>query len=285
MPNVELRSYRRVAIVGVGLIGGSIGLGLLSRKIACSVVGIGRSPDRLKMAVDVGAITEFSTDIDAVSDADIVVICTPVNSIADFVVSVAKLAPEHVLITDGGSTKRTIVEDVESRLAERNVFVGSHPMAGSEKTGVEFAESDLYENRDVILTPTAQTDVSRVDQCRRFWESLGANVRTMSPGEHDDVVSSISHAPHVVAAILSASTPDSHLSLASTGWCDTTRIAAGDVMMWEQIVQQNKSSVQKSLQHFQAVLQQFTDALASDDFESVRKLLAKGKSKRDAVAS
>ncbi len=287
MPDAEKGPpYDQVAIIGVGLIGGSIGLGLLNRIMAKSVVGIGRSTERLQRAVDIGAISEFSTNLEeGVADADVVVVCTPVGSIADFVVTAAQAAPPSVLITDGGSTKHQIVQDVHNRLGDNNVFVGSHPMAGSEQTGVESADADLYVDRDVILTPTADTKKDLADRCREFWATLMADVHIMSPEEHDFVVASISHSPHVVAALLSAATPENHVPFASTGWNDTTRVAAGNVEMWQQIIQQNKASLQNSLARFQGLLERFSTALDTDDDATIRRLLEEGKSKRDAVAS
>ena len=278
--------YDQVAIIGVGLIGGSIGLGLLNRIMAKSVVGIGRNAERLQRAVDIGAISRFTTDVsEGVADADVVVVCTPVGSIVDFVVAAAQAAPADVLITDGGSTKRQIVQEVQQRLGEKNVFVGSHPMAGSEQTGAEFADADLYVDRDVILTPTAETKHDLVDRCQEFWATLMAEVHIMSPDEHDSVVASISHSPHVMAALLSAATPENHLPFASTGWNDTTRVAAGNVEMWQQIIQQNKASLQTSLARLQGLLERFSKALDTDDVATIRRLLEEGKSKRDAVAS
>ena len=287
MPNASNGlPYDRVAIIGVGLIGGSIGLGLLRRGLARSVIGIGRNATRLQNAVDLGAITDAAVDLAAgVADAELIVVCTPVDSIVDFVVAAAAAAPANVLITDGGSTKRQIVEEAESRLGTKNVFVGSHPMAGSERTGVEFADPDLYVGHNVIVTETPQTDRERTSRCRLFWQSLGANVQTMAPAEHDSVVSSISHSPHVIAALLAAATPEAHLPFASTGWQDTTRVASGSVDMWNQIIQQNKASLQDSLSQFQRLLERFSDALAEGDVATIRQMLEEGKSKRDAVAS
>jgi prephenate dehydrogenase len=286
MPNDDHFLFDRVAVIGVGLIGGSIGKGLLSRNLARTVVGIGRNAERLMRAIDFGTISEFTTRLnDGVADADIVVVCTPVHSIVDFVVAAAKSAPSETLITDGGSTKRQIVEEVHRRLDHDHCFVGSHPLAGGEKTGAEFADADLFEERLVIVTPVATTNAVQLGRCQIFWESLGASVKSMSPGEHDAVVSSISHLPHVIAALLSSATPEKHIPFASTGWSDTTRVAAGDIEMWSQIIQQNKSQLQNSLSEFGCLLEQFNRALAADDFATVCQLLEQGKNKRDAVAN
>jgi prephenate dehydrogenase len=208
-----------------------------------------------------------------------------VNSIADFVVAAAESSSNETLITDGGSTKCQIVREVHQRLGNDHGYVGSHPLAGGEKTGFEFADADLFYGKDVILTPVESTNLAQLNRCQFLWKSLGANVKSMSPREHDAVVSSISHLPHVIAALLSGATPDEHIPYASTGWNDTTRIAAGNIEMWRQIIQQNKTQLEGSLSAFGRLFEQFNQALAVDDFATVCRLLEQGKNKRDAVAS
>lgn len=286
MPNDTQFLFNRVAVIGVGLIGGSIGKGLLRRNIARNVIGIGRNAERLQKAIEFGAITETSTDIAAgVCRADVIVVCTPVNSITEFVTVANESSPDDSLITDAGSTKHQIIREVNERLGNDHCFVGSHPLAGGEKTGAEFAEESLFDNRDVILTPVETTRPSALNRCETFWKSLGAQVKSMSPQEHDAVVSSISHLPHVIAALLSSTTPVDHIPFASTGWNDTTRVAAGDVEMWNQIIQQNKTQLRSSLSKFETLLEQFNNALDNNDFATICRLLEQGKNKRDAVAN
>ncbi len=277
-------SWNTIAIVGVGMIGGSIGRGLLARKLANRVIGIGRNSNRLALAQQVSAVTETTTDLAAgVAEAELTIICTPVGTIADFARQIAENCPTHGLITDAGSTKWEIVESLQ-QTPSVSQFVGSHPLAGSEKAGVEHADGDLLEDRLVIVTPSEETAEINVEKIGDFWTSLGANVREMSPADHDQAVAAISHVPHTVASILAAATPESSLSLASTGWLDTTRVASGDAELWRQILTQNQTCVLNSLRDFEKVLTSFLSALEQGDQEAILKLLTAGKQRRDALA-
>ena len=241
--------FRRVAIVGVGLIGGSIGLGITRRGLAQSVVGIGRQAKTLDSAREIGAVHETSLDLaTGVAAADLVLICTPVGRIAADVVAAAGHLTDS-LLSDVGSTKAGIVHDVELQLCpsgngRRGVrFLGGHPIAGSEQKGIAHARDDLFDGRACVLTPTGKTDPADLAKLTEFWTALGARVVKMSPADHDRALAAISHAPHVIAAALAAATPPADLSLAAGGWLDTTRIAAGDASLWQQILLANPANV------------------------------------------
>ncbi|MEJ7639226.1 MAG: prephenate dehydrogenase/arogenate dehydrogenase family protein [Singulisphaera sp.] len=178
-----------VAIVGVGLIGGSIGLALRELGLAERVMGIGRREANLAEAVRIGAIDAATTDLaSGVARADVVVVCTPVTEIAAAVRIAAEHGTGEVLITDAGSTKLRIVEAVERDPSAARVFVGSHPIAGSELKGVTHARSDLFEGRSCVLTPTGRTPDDRLQRARSFWVRLGCRVIELGPAEHDDVL-------------------------------------------------------------------------------------------------
>jgi prephenate dehydrogenase len=275
-----------VTILGVGLIGGSIGLALRRRGLARRVVGVGRRESTLSKAVERGAITEGTTDLArGVAGADLVVVCTPICNIVEHVLAAAEAAPPGVLITDAGSTKGEIVASLENRLPRGAAFVGSHPMAGSEKTGPEFAEEDLFQDRVTIITPTRHTPPAALTAIEDFWQSLGARTVRMTPHEHDAAVAAISHVPHLAAAALAAATPEEWLSLAAGGWCDTTRVASGDVDLWRQILTVNRSHVLRSLAEFEKTLASFRDALSRGDDAELIRLLEQGKRRRDAVGN
>jgi prephenate dehydrogenase len=287
LSQIRMSQYRNVAIVGVGLIGGSIGLGLRKRGLAASVTGVGRRQQSLDKALNVGAINHATLDLEAaVAKADLVVVATPVGSVTDDVCRAVAAAPRAQLVTDVGSTKGIICHTVEERLAgQKHPFVGSHPLAGDHRTGPEHARSNLLEGRTVVVTPTATTDPAVVATAQQFWQSLGAVVRIMAPEEHDRALAATSHLPHLLASALAAGTPLEWLPLAATGWADTTRIASGDAELWTQIFAQNGPAVGEALDTLLQGLAKLRDQMASEDWASLRDTLLQGKQIRDALGN
>jgi prephenate dehydrogenase len=282
-----MSQHQNVAIVGVGLIGGSIGLCLRKRGMAASVTGVGRRQQSLDKALGVGAIDRASLDLEAaVAKADLVIVATPVGSVTDDVCRAVAAASQAQLITDVGSTKGVICHAVEERLAgQRHRFVGSHPLAGDHRTGPEHARGDLLEGRTVVVTPTATTDPAVLATAQQFWHSLGAVVRIMNPEEHDRALAATSHLPHLVASALAATTPAEWLSLAATGWADTTRVASGDAELWTQIFAQNGPAVSEALDKLLQVLGKLRTEIASEDWDSLRDTLLQAKQIRDALGN
>ncbi|MEW4456140.1 prephenate dehydrogenase/arogenate dehydrogenase family protein [Bremerella sp. JC817] len=282
--------FQQIAIFGVGLIGGSIGLAARKHNVAAKVVGIGRSQEKLSRAQRLGCITEGTTDWQAgIRGADLVVVCSPVESIVPMIEQMVPFCQPGTIITDAGSTKQEIVDTLHSSESIRGrkdvYFVGSHPMAGSDKSGAEHAVANLFQDRVTIVTPVAETDRTAQATVRKFWESLGSTVMEMSPAQHDASVAVTSHMPHVIAALLAASTPESMLPLTSTGWGDTTRIAAGDIDLWRQILTTNRGHVLQSLANFEKLLTAFRASLEAGQDEHWIKLLKQGKHHRDIVGS
>ncbi len=270
--------------MGVGLIGGSIGLALRERKLARRVIGIGRTQTSLDRAKSLGAVDEYTSDLPiGVREADVIVVCTPVDSIAPQVREIAGCCPPAALITDAGSTKQSIVAAVEAGKQPRPRFVGSHPLAGSEKSGVEFARADLFAGRVTLVTPTRRTDAADVARVCEFWASLGSLVMQMTPAEHDRALASTSHLPHLLASALAGSTLLEDLPLVAGGWRDTTRVAAGDASLWRQILLDNRQHVLKSLARFEKTLAAFRAALERDHGTKLEKLLQNAAEIRNAV--
>jgi len=275
-----------VAIIGVGLIGGSLGLALRQRALARTVVGIGRTASRLRMAEEIGAVSWVTTDVgQGVADADLIAVCTPVAHVVDYGQQVSGACPPDALITDAGSTKGEICRALAAGLAGGGTFVGSHPLAGSEKSGPEFADPNLFEGCVTVVTPADMSAERRVAELESFWQSLGARVLRMSPDEHDRAVAEISHLPHLLASALAAAADPQDLMLAAGGWRDTTRVAAGDVELWRQIFSENRCHVLQSLDKFEKVLSEFRQALEGNDPAELVRLLQLGKRNRDSVAS
>lgn len=273
--------WNRVVIIGVGLLGGSVALAMKQRGLAKCIAGTGRNMQRLHLAKSAGLIDEAYTEIEpATLDADLVIACTPVQNIAQDILASTRWAKPSTLFTDVGSTKGAIISELSGKIS-RGHFVGSHPLAGSEKSGFENARPDLFENRLTIITPTENTPPIAIEATKALWNSLGADVREMSPPQHDAVLAVTSHLPHLIAAALAANTPRDHLDFVAAGWRDCTRIAAGDIQLWYQILRENRSPVLQALENFGKVLQGWRAALENDQPEQILSLLELGKQIRD----
>lgn len=279
-----MAQFERVVIVGVGLLGGSVGLALRQRNLADCIVGVGRHTATLEQALALRAISELDTDVTrACRDADLAVICTPVQQVAEHVARCLPLMRPEGLLTDVGSTKRTICESLPP--AAHELFCGSHPLAGSDKSGVAHADANLFEGRLAVVTPTASTPAGLAERTEALWQALGSRTLRMAPAEHDEALARTSHLPHLVAAALAGATAEELLPLAASGWCDTTRVAAGNVELWRQIVGENRTPVLKALREFAHSLEDWIDALQRGDDGRLTQLLESGKQKRDSVGN
>ena len=281
-----MKHWDTVAIVGVGLIGGSIGLALRDRKLAGRVVGVGRRPAGLAKAKAAGAVDHATQDLaKGVQDAELVVVCTPVESIAQYVREAASACPPGTLLTDAGSTKSSIVRQLNGTLPRAVAFVGSHPLAGSEKSGCDHARANLFDGRVVVVTPTRKTSEENLQRTADFWSALGASVMIMSPVAHDRALAATSHLPHVIAAALARLTPEEDLPLTAGGWRDCTRIAGGDAELWSQILSDNRDNVLKAIGRFERSLAGFRAAIEREDAGRLHQLLKEAKQRRDALGS
>jgi prephenate dehydrogenase len=275
---------RRLSIIGVGLLGGSIGLAVRSALNGCRIVGYGHRAETLKRAQEIGAIDESAIDsARAVKEADLVVLCTPVGVFGRILGEIAQALKPGAVVTDVGSTKRSVVEQAGKYLPESTYFVGSHPMAGSEKKGVEFARADLFQNALCIVTPDEATPAKPVEAVEQFWRLLGMRTCRMSPAEHDRLLAQVSHLPHALAATLVAMQSDDALKLAGKGFLDTTRIAGGDGGLWRDILLDNADNVRHALAKFRAVLDHFERFLAPENAEQLRHWLDAAAKKRAAL--
>jgi prephenate dehydrogenase len=255
-----------VAIIGVGLIGGSIGLALRTKGLAGRVVGIGRDASRLEEAKRLGAIDVYETELSrGVADAEVAVVCTPVTRIVEDILEAARFGPASILVTDAGSTKARIVEGVERDPKGRACFVGAHPIAGSERQGAAYARADLFEGRSCVLTPTELTPLDRLERARGFWSGLGCRLFEVDPPGHDDRLALTSHLPHVVASALAASVPTDLLPFAAGAYRDGTRVADANAALWAGIFLENRQPVLDALDEFESHLAQFRAALEAND--------------------
>jgi prephenate dehydrogenase len=275
---------RRLSILGVGLLGGSIGLALRSVASDCEIVGYGHRKETLEIAVQVGAIDRFSTDpAQAVQGSELVILCTPVGVFEQNLRDIANSLEPGAIITDVGSTKRSVVELAEKLLPGHARFVGSHPMAGSEKRGVEFARTDLFQNALCIVTPSGRTDQRALEQVEGFWRLLGMRIARLSPVEHDQALAEVSHLPHVVAAALVGMQAEAGLKLSGKGFLDTTRIAGGDGGLWRDILLDNRDNLIAAIGKLRQEFDGLETMLRKGDGEAIKSWLNARATRREEL--
>ena len=271
--------FSKIAIIGTGLLGASIGLAVRRRVPKCRIVGIGRRLETLEIAQRIGAVDTVSLSIAAgVKGCELVIVCTPVGRIADQVLETAHAADNSPIITDVGSTKQAICEMLESQLPLPNGcrFLGSHPFAGSEKTGPEAASETLFDDRVVVLTPTVSTDAETLDTLQNFWQMLGANVVCMSPDEHDRTLALTSHLPHALSVILATVCDrQTYGEFCGTGYESMTRLAEGSPEIWIDILMSNRTALCQTIDIFVKSCDQLRAALEKNDAEAVLRFLKK----------
>lgn len=277
--------FKKVAIIGVGLIGGSIGLAIKKRKLAGEVVGIGRRNASIKEALWRRAIDIGTKDLKkGTRGADLVILATPVCLIPPIARKIAGNLKKGAILTDVGSTKAEVVKAIERYMPEGVSFVGSHPLAGSEKRGVRFAERDIFKDSVVIMTKTKRTRRSASKLLGRFWKSLGVGrVVIKSPEEHDRIVAEISHLPHLAAAALVNSVGEKSLKFASTGFKDATRIAASDPEIWRDICITNKKQILKALDGYERNLSRLKASIKQKRAEELLREFARSKKVRESL--
>jgi prephenate dehydrogenase len=276
--------FRRVAIVGTGFMGASLGLAIKKKGLARSVVGIGRQETSLREATDLGAIDESTMDFNkGIVGADLIVLATPVNTVLDIIEILGKEHRRGCIITDLGSTKSVIVERAEKVLHHSLLFVGSHPLVGSEKKGPANANAQLYEGAVCVMTPTDKTNRLAKEKIKQFWTQLGSNVKFMTPQEHDDVLAYISHLPHLAAFALMKAMPDAFLDHATQGLKDTTRIAASDPQVWKDIALTNQKPILKALDETVKILASMRKAIVARDQEVLVDIFKQAKEKRERL--
>jgi len=280
----------RLAIIGVGLIGGSLALALKRAGAVGEVVGCGRNAADLEKGVKLGVIDRCSTDpIQAVRDADVIVLATPIGAMGATLEKIRDhLAPQAV-ITDAGSAKVSVIAGARAALGARFAdFVPGHPIAGTEKSGIEAGFPDLYVHHRVILCPQPETRMSALSKVQRMWELVGAQVEQMEAARHDAILARTSHLPHLVAYaladVLAATRPQSEvLRFAAGGFRDLTRVASSPPVMWRDIALANREALLPALDEYLAALNAIRTAVAARDAVALEAIFARAKALRDAL--
>jgi prephenate dehydrogenase len=285
----------KVLIFGVGLIGGSLALALKKAGAVAHIVGVGRSQDSLDKALSLGVIDEAQTDIaKAMQGADVVVIATPVAQTPEILAAIAPHLQADTVITDAGSTKSDIAAYVATAAkhftpALLNQFIGGHPIAGAEKSGVSAAKADLFTGKNVILTPNEHTSTQALSKVRSLWEATGANVSEMRAEAHDRIFAAVSHLPHLLAFALvddlaNRQNSQQLFDFAASGFRDFTRIAGSSPEMWRDISLANREALLSELEAYQAELKLLQKLLENSDKNGLEALFERASTARNAWA-
>lgn len=278
------QSIKKMAIVGVGLLGGSAALAAKAHDPSVRVAGVGRRQVSLDAALAVGAIDTAHFDAaEAVVDADVVILATPVGAFRDHLEAMAPALKSGAIVTDVGSTKAGVVRIGEGVLGRGGRYVGSHPMAGSEMKGVKYSRADLFFGATCIITPTAKTPKALIEGAEAFWQMLGMRTVRMTPSAHDRAVARISHLPHALASLLMLLPGKEDLGVSATGYRDVTRLAGGDPEMWRDIFLTNRAAVIGAIDKFAHALDELRELISAGDGEGIEKLLARAKTRRETT--
>lgn len=282
--------FNKVAIVGVGLMGGSLAIVLRQKGLASRIEGVGRGLANLETATRLGIIDSYSTDIGAgVRDADLVVLAVPVLKIAEAVEKAAPFLKPGCIVTDVGSVKKSVIDQVEPLIPEGVHFVPGHPIAGTEHSGAEAAFAELYIDRKCILTPTGNTDKAALETVKLMWEAAGSVVVSMDPELHDRILAAVSHLPHMIAYTLVNSVGDMEaegidaISYSAGGFRDFTRIASSSPEMWGDICAMNRTSILEMIEGFQRRLEGLKSLIEKNDTNALRDEFGRAKNIRDSL--
>jgi len=279
-----VKELKQITVIGMGLLGGSITLGVLRSFSGVRAIGYShRSATRRKVR-RLEVASKIVDDIkESVSGSDLVVLATPISAFEEIFAQIAHTLPKGCIVTDVGSTKVMPHRWASRRLPGTVRYVGSHPIAGSEQRGVDFARDDLFEQASCILTSTKKTNRVAVQTLKKFWTGLGCSVRLMTPGQHDRVFANISHLPHMVAAALINANSSETLKFAGKGFIDTSRIASGPANIWADVLLTNTGNTVRGIDRIVAELEKVKKAIASGNKRQVEHLLEAARGKRETL--
>lgn len=280
----------KLAVVGVGLIGGSLSLALKEAGAVGHVVGVGRGLSNLETALRLGVVDSFTQDLaDGVSDADVIFLATPVQSLGTVAAQAMPYLKSGAILTDGGSVKQAVIDAIEPHLRDDVHFVPGHPIAGTENSGAEAAFATLYRDRRCILTPTQRTDDEALECIHHMWQLVGSQVVTMAVEKHDRVLAAISHLPHMVAYALVNAVgaydryDENILEYSAGGFRDFTRIASSDPTMWRDIALTNRDALIEMMEQFETFFAELKEDVASGSDERLFEFFRRSKQSRDEI--
>ncbi|HCO95434.1 MAG TPA: hypothetical protein DIU00_16040 [Phycisphaerales bacterium] len=276
-----MKDLKQTTVVGLGLLGGSISLAVLRSFARVKVVGYTHRPSTRDKARNLAVASEVVDDIcRSVSEADLVILATPLCTFENIFFEIAESLPDGCIVTDVGSTKVLPHRWAAKKLPKRVHYVGSHPIAGSEQRGVEFARDDLFDQAMCILTTTDKTNRRALQVLKKFWSELGCIVKIMAPAEHDRVFANVSHLPHVMAAALINANSGEDLKFAGKGFMDTSRVASGPANIWADVLLTNTKNTSRGIDKVIAELTKLKKAIGNENKSEIEKLLEKARNKR-----
>jgi len=279
-----MKDLRQATVIGLGLLGGSISLAVLRSFTRVKVIGYTHRPSTRIKARELAVATEIVDCLkSSVSEADIVILATPIVTFEKIFGEIADALPNGCIVTDVGSTKVLPHRWAAKKLPKSVYYVGSHPIAGSEQRGVEFARDDLFDRAMCILTMTKKTNRQAVQTLKKFWSKLGCSVKLMTPTEHDRIFANVSHLPHITAAALINANNNEELKFAGKGFMDTSRIASGPANIWANVLLTNVNNTTKGIDKIIAELVKLKKAIKNENKREIEKLLKKAKIKRAAM--
>ncbi len=277
-----MKKFNRVAIIGVGLIGGSLGLAIRRKRLAREVVGVCKTPRSVRVAKKRGAIDWGTTDpVRAVQGSDFVIFATPIRTIPSLLRRLTAHLEPRSLVTDVASTKGALIMEIEKSLPKQVTFVGSHPMAGRETRGIDHAVPTLFERNVCFVIRRPRHSQASLQRVCTFWKRIGCRVKVVSAKEHDRLVASLSHLPHIIAALLVLNAE--RIELAGTGFKDLTRVASSDPLLWQDILFSNQREILRSLRHFRKKVDTLATLLEAKKVNAVLNQLKKAKRLRDRL--
>ncbi len=282
-------NFKKVAIIGVGLIGGSFALSLRKAGFNGKIAGIGRKKENLIRAKDSGVIDEyFTVPAEGVKDADLILLSTPVGQFPQIVEDIKGYIKKGTIVTDVGSVKAEVIKKLESLMPEGVSFVGGHPIAGKECSGVDAASSELFNKARCIITPSPNTDKEALEKILALWKAFGSKIVLMTPDEHDSIFAAVSHLPHVIAYVLINTIMDLNKDIlphGGRGLRDMTRIALSPPELWRDICSYNKENILKSLDHFLSSISHVKGLIEKSEWDTLWKEFQKAKAGRQILES
>ncbi|MHC4692006.1 MAG: prephenate dehydrogenase [Planctomycetota bacterium] len=279
-----MKDLRQISVVGLGLLGGSITLRILRSLPGVKTVGYTHRPSTRAKARQLAVATEIIDDLhESVSGADLVILATPIHTFEKIFSEIRDALKTGCIVTDVGSTKVLPHRWADKKLPKTVHYVGSHPIAGSEQRGVEFARDDLFDQSTCVLTTTKKTNRRAVQTLKRFWSDLGCSVRLMTPAGHDRTFANISHLPHITAAALVNSNSSKDLKFAGKGFLDTSRVASSPANIWADVLLTNTANSIKAIDRITGELLKIKKAIKNQNKKQIENLLRKAREKRTAL--